>query len=88
MAEEINESPAQSIKGTTGTSDIDLDIGNRFQTSSILNRICNFLGKGSSVEATAIGADLALSLMFEYFHFDRRQIEYLTPFIIRCFNIA
>jgi hypothetical protein len=46
-----------------------------------LNRICNFLGKGSFVEAAAIGANLALSLMFEYFHFDGRQIEYLTPFM-------
>ena len=47
--------------------------GNRFQTSSILNRICNFLGKGGFVEAAAIGANLSLRLMFEYFHFDGRQ---------------
>src|SRR5664280_1553314 len=43
--------------------------------------MCNFLRKGSFVEAAAIGANLSLSLMFEYFHFDRRQVEYLTSFI-------
>jgi hypothetical protein len=50
--------------------------------------MCNFLWKSSSVEAAAIGANLFLSPMFEYFHFDRRQVEYLTPFITCGFFIA
>ena len=53
-----------------------------------MNRMCNFLGKGSFVEAAAIGANLSLRLMFEYFYFDRRQVEYLTPFITYGFCIA
>jgi len=86
MAEEINESLTQSIKGHEL---ILIQIGsNRFQTSSILDWIQNFLGKGSFVEAAAIGAGLALSLMFKYFYFDGRQIEYLSPFMSCGFCIA
>jgi hypothetical protein len=45
-------------------------------------------GKGSLVEPVAIEANLSLRLMFECFHFDRQQVEYLTPFITYGFCIA
>jgi hypothetical protein len=50
--------------------------------------ICYFLGKDRFVEAAAIGTNLSLSLMFEYFYFDGEQVEYLTPFKICDFCIA